>query len=83
LTLGDSAFNPFDIMEAVSQAQAGATGLRKDAEHLPALGGDDAIAYPLLRVTGQRFGPVALVTFDAHLDTWATNFSAPVTHGTP
>jgi agmatinase len=27
-------------------------------------------------------GPVALVHFDAHLDTWNTYFNAPVTHGT-
>lgn len=37
----------------------------------------------LLRVTRQRFGPPALVHFDAHLDTWQTYFGAPVTHGTP
>jgi agmatinase len=37
----------------------------------------------LLRVTRQRFGPVALVHFDAHLDTWQTYFGAPLTHGTP
>jgi agmatinase len=28
-------------------------------------------------------GPVALVHFDAHLDTWDTYFGAPYTHGTP
>ena len=32
---------------------------------------------------GARFGPVALVHFDAHLDTWQTYFGAPLTHGTP
>jgi len=37
----------------------------------------------LLRATSQRFGPVALVHFDAHLDTWQTYFGAPLTHGTP
>jgi agmatinase len=37
----------------------------------------------LLRVVRQRFGPVALVHFDAHLDTWQTYFGAPITHGTP
>ena len=28
-------------------------------------------------------GPVAVVHFDAHLDTWDTYFGAPYTHGTP
>ncbi len=30
------------------------------ASHLLAIGGDHTIAYPLLRVTRRRFGPVAL-----------------------
>ena len=34
-------------------------------------------------MTNRRFGPVALVHFDAHLDTWQTYFGAPLTHGTP
>jgi agmatinase len=38
---------------------------------------------PLLRAMADRHGPVALVHFDAHLDTWDTYFGAPYTHGTP
>jgi agmatinase len=30
-----------------------------------------------------RHGPVAVLHFDAHLDTWDTYFGAPYTHGTP
>ncbi len=36
----------------------------------------------MLRSVVCAHGPVALVHFDAHLDTWDTYFSAPVTHGT-
>ncbi len=80
---GDIACNPFDIKEAMDQVEAAAAGLLAEAAHLLAIGGDHTIAYPLLRVTSQRFGPVALVHFDAHLDTWQTYFGAPLTHGTP
>jgi agmatinase len=80
---GDIACNPFDIKEAVHQIEAGADELLAGAAHLLAIGGDHTIAYPLLKVTGQRFGPVALIHFDAHLDTWQTYFGAPLTHGTP
>ena len=80
---GDVACNPFDIAEAVTQIQAGAAALLDGASHLLAIGGDHTIALPLLRVVRERFGPVALVHFDAHLDTWDTYFGAPVTHGTP
>jgi hypothetical protein len=31
----------------------------------------------------ERHGPIALVHFDAHLDTWDTYFGAAYTHGTP
>jgi agmatinase len=80
---GDIACNPFDIAEAVGQIEAAAAELLAGAAHLLAIGGDHTIAYPLLRVTRQRFGPVALIHFDAHLDTWQTYFGAPLTHGTP
>jgi agmatinase len=80
---GDIACNPFDINESVDQIQAGAAELLDGAGHLLAVGGDHTIAFPLLRVVRQRFGPVALVHFDAHLDTWQTYFGAPLTHGTP
>ena len=43
----------------------------------------DIIALPLLRSVAKEHGPVAVVHFDAHLDTWDTYFDAPVTHGTP
>ena len=38
---------------------------------------------PLLRAAAERHGPVALLHFDAHLDTWDTYFGAEYTHGTP
>ena len=47
------------------------------------LGGDHTIAVPLLRSINKVVGQVALVHFDAHLDTWDTYFGAPYTHGTP
>ena len=37
----------------------------------------------MLRAVKKVHGPVALVHFDAHLDTWPTYFGAPYTHGTP
>ncbi len=47
------------------------------------LGGDHTIALPLLRAMSAVHGPVAVVHFDAHLDTWDTYFGAAYTHGTP
>ncbi len=80
---GDLAVNPFDIAGAVAQVQAGAADLTSGGARLVTIGGDHTIALPLLRVAAQRHGPVAVVHFDAHLDTWDTYFGEPYTHGTP
>jgi agmatinase len=80
---GDIACNPFDITEAVRQIDEGARGLVDTGAKLMTIGGDHTIALPLLRVMHEVHGPVAVVHFDAHLDTWDTYFGAPVTHGTP
>ena len=80
---GDIATNPFDIPEAIAQIEAGARDALTHADHVLALGGDHTIALPLLRVARERHGPIALVHFDAHLDTWDTYFGAAYTHGTP
>jgi agmatinase len=50
--------------------------------HLVALGGEHSITLPLLRAVAKRLGrPVGLLQFDAHLDTWETNFGQPLAHG--
>jgi agmatinase len=80
---GDMGINPFSIEEAIATIEARANELASRAERLITLGGDHTIALPLLRAVTKRHGPVALIHFDAHLDTWDTYFGAPYTHGTP
>ncbi len=80
---GDIAANPFSIADAITAIEAGATALLERADRLIALGGDHTIALPFLRALHARRGPIALVHFDAHLDTWDTYFGEPYTHGTP
>lgn len=54
-----------------------------EVPHLVALGGDHAITLALLRgLAGRRGrGGVALVHFDAHVDTWPDSFGQPYGHG--
>jgi agmatinase len=80
---GDIACNPFDIGAAIAQIEAGARQLMAGGRRLLTIGGDHTIALPLLRATHARHGPVAVLHFDAHLDTWDTYFGEPYTHGTP
>ncbi|MBT5772870.1 MAG: agmatinase [Dehalococcoidia bacterium] len=80
---GDLAVSPYNIDDAIVQIEAGANELLESAPRIVSLGGDHTIALPLLRAVNRKHGPVALVHFDAHLDTWDTYMSAPYTHGTP
>jgi agmatinase len=80
---GDIACNPFDIEQAIASVEAGADELLGSGAKLLTIGGDHTIALPLLRSVSRRHGPVALLHFDAHLDTWDTYFGARYTHGTP
>ncbi len=80
---GDLGVNPFDLDEAIATVESGARELSGTRRRLLTVGGDHTIALPLLRVQHERHGPVAVLHFDAHLDTWDTYFGAPHTHGTP
>jgi len=45
------------------------------------LGGDHYVSYPLLEAHAERFGPLSLVHFDAHSDTWKDS-AKRLDHGT-
>jgi len=47
------------------------------------VGGDHSISLPVLRAVARKHGPVALVQFDAHIDTWDEYFGGKYFHGTP
>src|ERR1700758_3909951 len=79
---GDVPVTPFSIDEAMEQIAGAASDLLQGDRKVIAIGGDHTIALPMLRSVVRTHGPVALVHFDAHLDTWDTYFNAPTTHGT-
>ena len=86
---GDVACNPYSISESLAAIEGRASELlgSADGPHpvdgLITIGGDHTIAYALLKAIHGRFGKVALVHFDAHLDTWDVYFGERFTHGTP
>jgi agmatinase len=45
------------------------------------LGGDHYVTYPVLRAIAEKHGPVALVHFDAHTDTWEPTSDDDLNHG--
>jgi agmatinase len=80
---GDVACNPFDIVEAVDQVADQLTELLSKGTRAVILGGDHSVALPSLRAAHSVHGPMALVHFDAHLDTWDRYYGADITHGSP
>ncbi len=53
----------------------------ESSPYLLSIGGDHFVTYPLLKAHAEKYGPVALVQFDAHQDTWDDEEGA-VDHGT-
>ena len=82
-TPATSAANPFDHRRRRSDDRGARPARCANAAGGSSVGGDHTIALPLLRAVAAQHGPVAVVHFDAHLDTWDTYFGAPYTHGTP
>ncbi len=72
----DIALGDIENSLAMIQEQAAAYS------HLIALGGEHTISLPLLRARSiANGGPLALVHFDAHVDTWPDNFGQLYAHG--
>ena len=47
------------------------------------IGGDHSISFPILREIAKRYGPVSLIHFDSHMDTWDMTDGQRYTHATP
>ena len=76
--IGDFSVALGDIPSSISLIEKQAAAF----EHLIALGGDHTVTLPLLRSAVQRRGrPLALMHFDAHVDTWPDNFGQRYAHG--
>jgi agmatinase len=81
--VGDVDAPPVSIDKcyAAIESQIGAIA---DAGARPlVVGGDHSISLPVLRALARRHGPLALVQFDAHIDTWDEYFGGKYFHGTP
>ena len=46
------------------------------------LGGDHYITFPILRAYAEKYGPLSLLHFDAHSDTWPDDDFTRIDHGT-
>jgi agmatinase len=76
---GDASFDFTQPMRFEEAIEAQARAIIAGGAQLFSLGGDHFVTYPLLRVHAARYGPLALVQFDAHQDTWPDH--GGISHG--
>ncbi|CAM9264895.1 unnamed protein product [Ectocarpus sp. 12 AP-2014] len=80
---GDIPCNPFNIPKAIDEISTGVGNVLGRCDGVVIIGGDHTISYPSLKAISDKFGPVSLVHFDSHFDTWDEYFGEKCTHGTP
>lgn len=78
---GDCFFEYERLDRAPAEIETQARKILDAGVHLVSLGGDHFISLPLLRAHAGRYGPPALVQFDAHQDTWDDD-GRKMSHGT-
>ena len=77
---GDCYINTHDPKSIELSILNHAEKIIKSQSKLLTFGGDHFISLPLLRAHAKHFGPIALLQFDSHCDTWETE--GILDHGT-
>ena len=80
---GDVDAPPVGIEPAYAAIESGVTRILEAGATPLVAGGDHSISLPCLRAAAAQFGPLALVQFDAHIDTWGDYFGGKYFHGSP
>src|SRR6185436_669494 len=78
---GDVALDLHYPLTVPDEIEAEARAILTADVHLLSLGGDHFVTWPLLKAHAEKYGPLALVQFDAHQDTWRDD-GVRLSHGT-
>lgn len=78
---GDCVFDYGRNADVPKHIEAQAAEILATQTHLFSIGGDHFVTYPLLKAHAAKHGPLALVQFDAHQDTWPDEGDR-IDHGT-
>ncbi len=79
---GDLAFDYARIDRFPAALEAHIAGILDQGAQVLSLGGDHYITFPILRAHARKYGPLSLLQFDAHTDTWPDDDMNRVDHGT-
>ncbi len=78
---GDCMLDPHHPETVPGDIEAHAAAIIETGTKMLTFGGDHFVAYPLLKAHAKKYGPLALIQFDAHCDTWEDDNSR-LDHGT-
>ena len=81
--IGDTPVNPVDLMDSLHRIHAFYDKVCAAGITPLSVGGDHLVSLPIMRALAKN-GPIGMVHFDAHTDTWDGYFGGFMyTHGTP
>ena len=81
---GDASVVPGYLEESLDRLEASLDQLVSSGIVPISLGGDHSVSLPALRAVARKHGPLSLVHFDAHSDTWRSYFGGKqYSAGTP
>jgi agmatinase len=78
---GDVDASPISLERAYESIESTVSSIVSAGATPVIAGGDHSISLPILRALARAHGPLALVQFDSHVDTWEQDFGSPYFHG--
>ncbi len=79
---GDLAFDYGKVSDVPARIEAHISEILRAGAAVLTLGGDHSISHPVIRAHKAVHGPLSLLQFDAHSDTWADDDFTRIDHGT-
>ncbi len=79
---GDLAFDYGKPQTVPAAIESHIRGIIEAGAAVLTLGGDHSISHPVLRAHAAKWGPLSLLQFDAHTDTWPDDDLERIDHGT-
>lgn len=79
---GDLAFDYAMVSEFPGALERHIAGILAAGAGTVTLGGDHFITLPILRAYAAKYGPLSILQFDAHTDTWIDDNMERIDHGT-
>ncbi|MCP1123425.1 agmatinase [Bacillus sp. 3103sda1] len=83
IDIGDVSVIPHNIHRSYDVIEETVLGLMQQGIIPIGLGGDHSVTLASLRAAAKVHGPVAMIHFDSHTDTWDTYYEEKYWHGSP